>query len=130
MNAADLLIKDSQNLENYKESNLEILQLIFPDIDWSNPDINSQGEVQVISPFPRSYDSNGNPIFEEHPSASINIDKGVFYDFALNDNVNLPSGNNGCTLQELFKLVHAIPRQSDANLLLDYLVRIDNKVHN
>lgn len=124
-NKTDQLIAEI-NGQDSEKTNLEILQLIFPDNDWTNPDINSQGEVQVVSPFPRSYDKNGNAIFENHPSASVNIEKGLFYDFALTEEFALSIGSNGCTLQELFKLVYDIPRQSDANRMLDYLLEIDS----
>jgi hypothetical protein len=96
-------------------TNEQILRILFPDVDLTP---NGSGEVQVISPLPRSYTPDGHPIYEDNPSASINIEKGLFFDFANRDETG-EFDQDGMTLVELFKKVHNMERNSDANKLID-----------
>ncbi|KAJ3615565.1 hypothetical protein Zmor_016320 [Zophobas morio] len=121
----DRVINSKNAVDIYQSTNQQILDILFPD---TNLEPNASGEVQVISPLPRSYTSDGKPIYEHQPSASINIEKGLFYDFA---NVEQGQANpEGMTLIELFRQVQGLDRNSDANKLLENAIThvIDPKV--
>lgn len=58
---------------------MKFFKQFFKDIDFTNT--NSRGEVQVLCPFPHRYTSDGKPIYEEHASAGINTETGLFHCF-------------------------------------------------
>lgn len=61
---------------------MEFFKRYFKETDFE--DTNLRGEVQVLCPFPHSFDSNGQPSYEKHPSAGINTETNLFHCFTCN----------------------------------------------
>ena len=56
---------------------MKFFESYFKDVDFDN--VNASNEVQVLCPFPHNIDDNGELIYETRPSASINVEKSIFY---------------------------------------------------
>lgn len=65
---------------------MKFFEKFFKDVDFDN--VNASNEVQMLCPFPHGLDTNGNPIFETRPSASINVENSLFYCQSCNRGYN------------------------------------------
>jgi len=122
----DIDVEDDENNQvettpMFKRSiNDIILANIFPDVDFS--DQTMDGEVRVKSPLPRMIGKNGLFIYEENPSFSVNVEKGLWTDFS--DNIY---GKSGGTLFVLFKLVYQLNDNITARSILNELRKADTE---
>lgn len=119
---------------------ISIYELLYPDVFFS-----TDGNTQVACPFPH-YTSDGQPYYEDNPSAGIDISKGLFHCFTCqrgHNEVSFTAEYLGCsqqkaqdfikTLQKSFELsdweyaVKNLQTNKEMQLLLDRL-GISNEV--
>lgn len=94
----------------------QLLALIFPNLDLTQATY--EGEITTISPFPRLFDSNNQPIYENVPSFSINIKTGKWIDHAN------PKFKGGSLISLAIKL-ERLPTIAKSQQLVDDIVHAD-----
>lgn len=85
---------------------MKFFESYFKDVDFDN--VNASNEVQVLCPFPHNTDAEGNVVYETRPSASVNVDKEVFY---------CHSCGVGCNEQQFIAKIENITEKEARNLL-------------